>query len=98
MADETNEPTGSADTRDRGSEQTAAPNDTPADAAAADPETGEHRHGLKQELRDGVAKVVGYTVEVASILGQQGGPAVGAEREVAEANTEDFIDRIDGDG
>jgi hypothetical protein len=53
---------------------------------------------LKQELRDGVAKVVGYTVEVASILGQQGGAAVEAERDVAEANTEDFLDRIDGEG
>ena len=67
---------------------------TPADGAAPE----ETKHGLKQDLRGGVAKVVGYTVEVASILGQQGGPAVEAERDIAEANTEDFIDRIDGDG
>jgi hypothetical protein len=82
MADDTTEPTSSTE---------------PAEAPAAEPGTAEHKHGLKQELRDGVAKAVGYTVEVASILGQQGGPAVGAERDVAEANTEEFIDRLDGD-
>jgi hypothetical protein len=91
MADETTEPQGSAD------DETAA---TPADVAAGPDASakGEHKHGFKHELRDVAAKAVGYTVEVASILGQQGGPAVEAERDVAEANTEDFIDRIDGDG
>jgi hypothetical protein len=90
MTDETTGPEGSNDTND----ETA----TSEAAGTGAPEAGDDsKHGLKQDLRDGVAKVVGYTVEVASILGQQGGPAVEAEREVAEANTEQFIDRIDGE-
>jgi hypothetical protein len=84
MAEDTNEPIGSTESGD----DADAPTDAPA---------GESKHGLKHDLRRGVAKVVGYTVEVASILGQQGGPAVEAERDIAEANTEGFIDRIDGD-
>ena len=87
MPDETTEPTGSTQ-----------PTDANSDVPAPDSAAGEHKHGFKQELRDGVAKAVGYTVEVASILGQQGGPAVEAERDVAEAKTEDFIDRLDGEG
>ena len=90
MADDTTEPIGSTEPTDAAG--------GPADAAAAEPGTDEHKHGFKHDLRDGVAKVVGYSVEVASILGQQGGPAVEAERDVAEAKTEDFIDRIDGEG
>ena len=105
MADETNEPTVSTDTpvADAGdtSVPTADAGATSSDAATSSnpDETGEagQKHGLKQDLREGVAKVVGYTVEVASILGQQGGPAVEAERDIAEANTEQFIDRIDGE-
>ena len=92
MTDDTTGPDGSNDTTD----EATAPQAPAAEPTA--PESGEEsKHGLKQDLREGVAKVVGYTVEVASILGQQGGPAVEAEREVAEANTEQFIDRIDGD-
>ena len=53
---------------------------------------------LKDSFRDGVSKVAGYTVEVASILAQQGGEAVKAEKDTAEADTEGFIDRIDGEG
>ena len=92
MADDTTGPTGSSDDDD-----TDAPAAETSDKAAPGSAPEEHKHGFKQDLRSGVAKAVGYTVEVASILGQQGGPAVEAERDIAEANTEDFIDRIDGD-
>jgi len=87
MADETTEPTGSK-----------LPTDATSDVPTPDTAADEHKHGFKHDLRDGVAKAVGYTVEVASILGQQGGAAVEAERDVAEAKTEDFIDRLDGEG
>ena len=89
MADDTNEPDSSTGSAGAGDD---AASGSSTDAAADAP-----KHGLKQDIRSGVAKVVGYTVEVASILGQQGGPAVEAERDIAEANTEEFIDRIDGD-
>lgn len=64
----------------------------PAEGAASTERPAKH------SFREGVAKAVGYTVEVASILGQQGGDAVKAEREVAQADAEDLIDRIDGEG
>ena len=85
MTDETNEPQGSDESPDTMPEEPA-------------PAEGEEKHPGKHAFRDGVAKAVGYTVEVASILGQQGGDAVQAERDVAEADTEDLIDRIDGEG
>ena len=53
---------------------------------------------LKEELREGAAKVFGLAVEVGSILGGTSGEIVSAEREVAEAEAEEFIDRIDGEG
>jgi hypothetical protein len=62
------------------------------------PETPEHKRSLKEDFREGLAKAAGYTVEVASVLAQQGGDAVQAEKEAAEADTGEFIDRIDGEG
>lgn len=53
---------------------------------------------LKEGLREGAAKVFGLAVEVGSILGGESGEIVSAEREVAEAGAEEFIDRIDGEG
>lgn len=58
----------------------------------------EHDKPLKEELREGAAKVFGLAVEVGSILGGTSGEIVSAEREVAEAEAEEFIDRIDGEG
>jgi hypothetical protein len=78
------------------------PADPREETAEAAPEeegaTAEDKHSTKHAFREGVAKAVGYGVEVASILSQQGGDAVKAEREVAEADTEDLIDRMDGEG
>jgi hypothetical protein len=74
-------------------DQPQASTDETAPEPAADKD-----HSLKDSFREGVSKVAGYTVEVASILAQQGGEAVKAEKETAEAGTEDFIDRIDGEG
>ena len=45
-----------------------------------------------------MGKAVGIAVELGSILGGQGGEIVGAERTVAEAETEELIDRVDGEG
>lgn len=59
----------------------------------------EHQdHGFKEELREGVAKAVGWVVEVGSVLGQEGGDIVGAQKRVAEGETEEFLDRVDGEG
>lgn len=60
-------------------------------------EEGDERT-LKENLREGAAKAVGFAVEVGSMLSGQGGEIVNAERTVAEAETEEFIDRIDGEG
>ena len=70
----------------------ASADDTASESA------GDKKHTLKDGFREGVSKVAGYTVEVASILAQQGGEAVKAEKDAAEADTEGFIDRIDGEG
>ena len=88
MTDETNET--------QGVPQDVSAQAAPAEDTEAPEPTGEHT--AKHGFREGVAKAVGYGVEVASILSQQGGDAVKAEREVAEADTEEFIDRIDGEG
>lgn len=95
MADETTEQQGSPTSADP-DDATVEPDKIPS-SSDSDKDTEQNKHGTKRGLREGVAKVVGYTVEVASILGQQGGPAVEAERDIAEANTEQLIDRIDGD-
>jgi hypothetical protein len=85
MTDETNEP---AEPLEDPTEDSSAEETAPTDG----------KHSGKHAFREGVAKAVGYGVEVASILSQQGGDAVKAEREVAEADTEELIDRIDGEG
>ena len=56
------------------------------------------KHGFKETARDTVAKAVGIAVELGSVLGGQGGDIVGAERDIAEAETEDLLDRVDGEG
>lgn len=69
-----------------------------------EPSSGEHEHvhgeshGRKEEIRDGVAHVWGLAVELGSILAGQAGEVVQAERELAEGEAEEFIDRIDGEG
>jgi hypothetical protein len=88
MTDESNEP--------QDAPQDESPDTVPE--AGSDETAGEKAHPAKHGFREGVAKAVGYGVEVASILSQQGGDAVKAEREVAEADTEEFIDRMDGEG
>ena len=74
-----------------------APSDTAPDAPPA-AEEPEEEHPVKEGARGAVAKVVGVAVELGSILGGEGGDIVGAQREVAEAETEELIDRIDGEG
>jgi|GEM_PF-2683097 len=56
------------------------------------------KHTLKEELREGVAKVVGIAVEAGSMLSGHSGEMVSAEGKVAEADTEKLLDRIDGEG
>lgn len=102
------------DDRDRGSDiENRGPGDVPEpgpdepglieDASDRDAErdeelADEEEHGFKQSARGTVGKAVGMAVELGSILGGQGGDIVGAERTVAEAETEDLIDRVDGEG
>jgi hypothetical protein len=57
----------------------------------------EDKHGFLDTARETVAKAVGIGVELGSVLGGQGGDIVGAERAVAEAETEELLDRIDDD-
>ena len=61
-------------------------------------ESAEEKHSFKEELRDGVAKAVGIAVEAGSMLSGHSGEMVSAEGELAKADAEKFIDRIDGDG
>lgn len=77
-----------------------APDDAPGDApeAPSAAEEPEEEHPVKESARGAVAKVVGVAVELGSILGGEGGDIVGAQREVAEAEAEELIDRIDGEG
>jgi hypothetical protein len=65
----------------------------------AEQPTGEEgeEHTFKESARGAVAKVVGVAVELGSILGGEGGTIVEAQRDVAEADTEELIDRIDGE-
>jgi len=62
------------------------------------PEPEDEKSTIKDELREGAAKVFGLAVEVGSMLGGESGDLVSAERDVAEAEAEEFIDRIDGEG
>ena len=55
-------------------------------------------HPIKEGLRDAVARAVGIAVEAGSMLGGQSGELVSAEGAVAEKDTEDLIDRVDGEG
>ncbi|HEY5539932.1 MAG TPA: hypothetical protein VIL41_00585 [Coriobacteriia bacterium] len=55
-------------------------------------------HHLKEDLRDAVARAVGIAVEAGSMLSGHSGEMVSAEGKVAESDTEQFIDRIDGEG
>lgn len=73
----------------------------PADennAEETQPEVAEETHSLKADLREGAAKAFGIAVELGSILGGSGGDIVEAQREVAEAEAEELLDRIDGEG
>ncbi len=58
----------------------------------------DEKAGFKDSARGAVGKAVGIAVELGSILGGQGGDIVGAERTIAEAETEELIDRVDGEG
>ena len=49
------------------------------------------------DVRGAVAKAVGMAVEAGSMLAGYSGEGVSADREIAEADTEQFIDRIDGE-
>jgi hypothetical protein len=55
-------------------------------------------HKLKADVRGAVAKAVGMAVEAGSMLAGYSGEGVSADREIAEADAEEFIDRIDGEG
>jgi hypothetical protein len=71
---------------------------TPAEQPDEAPEASEADHTLKHEFRGAVAKAVGIAVEAGSMLSGYAGEGVSAEGAVAEADTEDLIDRIDGEG
>ena len=77
--------------------QAESPAPTPEGPEGEAAEEPEERHSLKQTARETVAKAVGIAVELGSVLGGQGGEIVGAERDVAEAETEELIDRVDGE-
>lgn len=62
------------------------------------PESEEDKHSLKADLRGAVAKAVGIAVEAGSMLSGESGELVSAEGKVAEAETEEFIDSLDGEG
>lgn len=79
------------------------PQETPADKPADKPAgesapKPEEKHQLKSEIRDAIGKVAGIAVEAGSMLGGSAGAGVSAEGEVAEHETEEFVDRIDGEG
>ena len=60
-------------------------------------EPEEEEHSLKESARETVGWVVGRAVEIGSLLGGEGGDIVEAQRKVAEADTEELIDKIDGE-
>ena len=55
-------------------------------------------HPIKEGFRDAVAKAVGIAVEAGSMLSGNSGEIVSAEGAIAEKDTEDLIDRVDGEG
>ena len=76
-----------------------APQEAPEDSTADTPaEKPEDKHRLKHDLRGAVGKVVGIAVETGSMLSGNSGEMVSAESDVAEADAEKLIDRIDGEG
>lgn len=74
-----------------GGEAESKPAEEPAEESA-------EKHAFKHTARETVAKAVGIAVELGSVLGGQGGDIVHAERDIAEAETEDLLDRVDGEG
>ena len=72
--------------------------DSPAEQPAENPAEQPAEHHLKEDLRGAVAKAVGIAVEAGSMLSGHSGEMVSAEGKVAESDTEQFIDRIDGEG
>ncbi len=89
---------GPGDVPEPGPEEPEFVEDESAEAVGEAEAESEKKHGLKQSTRETVGKAVGIAVELGSILGGQGGDIVGAERAVAEAETEELIDRVDGEG
>jgi hypothetical protein len=84
-------------------ENTEQPAEQPAENTAEQPakvtpEQPHADHHIKEDLRDAVAKAVGIAVEAGSMLAGHSGEYVSAEGKVAENDTEEFIDRIDGEG
>jgi len=61
-------------------------------------ESPEETHSVKEDVREAVAKAVGIAVEAGSMLSGHSGEYVSAEGKVAEAETEELLDRIDGEG
>lgn len=72
-----------------------AADETAEEAAQPNPSDAHH---LKRDVREAVAKAVGIAVEAGSMLAGYSGEGVSAEGKVAEADTEEFIDRLDGEG
>lgn len=60
--------------------------------------TPEAKHGFKEDVRDAIGKVVGIAVETGSMLSGNAGEVVSAEGALAEKDTEELLDRIDGEG
>jgi len=82
-----------------GEQQTPDTTESPeASHNAETPESAEEKRPLKEGLREGAAKAFGLAVEVGSMLSGESGELADAEREVAAAEAEEFIDRIDGEG
>jgi len=75
-----------------------APQPAEAPEPAEAPGPADDKHSLKDELREGAAKAFGLAVEVGSMLSGESGELADAERELAAAEAEEFIDRIDGEG
>ncbi len=70
-----------------------------ADEQAPEPADQENEdHSFKEGFRGAVAKAVGIAVEAGSMLSGNSGEIVSAEGALAEKDTEDLIDRVDGEG
>jgi hypothetical protein len=66
--------------------------------ADAEPSEQQAEHHVKDGFRGAVGKVVGIAVEAGSMLSGYSGEMVSAEGAIAQNDTEQFIDNIDGDG